>query len=48
MSTVDDRLHFGLGEATAVDKVVVRWPSGRSQEIAQPGVDRIHTIKESL
>jgi len=44
----DRRLHFGLGEATAVDKVVVRWPSGRTQEIAQPGVDRIHTIKESL
>jgi hypothetical protein len=44
----DRRLHFGLGDATAVDKVVVRWPSGRTQEIAHPALDRIHTVKESL
>jgi FimV-like protein len=26
------RLHFGLGEATATGKVIVRWPSGLQQE----------------
>jgi hypothetical protein len=26
-------LYFGLGDATRVDRVVVRWPSGRTQEI---------------
>ena len=25
------RLHFGLGEAAAVDKIVIRWPSGATQ-----------------
>jgi hypothetical protein len=44
----DRRLHFGLGDATAVDRVVLRWPSGRTQEILRPALDRIHTVKESL
>jgi enediyne biosynthesis protein E4 len=42
------RLHFGLGDTTTVDKVVVRWPSGRTQEIAHPAADRVHAVKESL
>jgi hypothetical protein len=29
LSAPDGRLHFGLGEASAVDSVEVRWPSGR-------------------
>jgi enediyne biosynthesis protein E4 len=28
-STVDNRLHFGLGNATSVDSVVVMWPDGQ-------------------
>ena len=28
MSASDPALHFGLGEATAVDRIVVRWPDG--------------------
>ena len=40
------RLHFGLGSAAAVDKVTVRWPSGKMTEIAGPALDRVHAIKE--
>ena len=40
------RLHFGLGPAAAVEKAVVRWPSGRTQEIATPGVNQVHAVKE--
>jgi hypothetical protein len=40
------RLHFGLGAAAAVDKVTVRWPSGKMTEIAAPALDRVHAIKE--
>jgi tetratricopeptide (TPR) repeat protein len=29
LSAPDGRLHFGLGDAAAVDRVEVRWPSGR-------------------
>jgi hypothetical protein len=28
-STVDNRLHFGLGNATIIDSIVVNWPDGR-------------------
>ena len=40
------RLHFGLGETPRIDKVVVRWPPGRTQEIPNPAPDRVHTVKE--
>jgi hypothetical protein len=40
------RLHFGLGTAAAVDKAVVRWPSGKTLELAAPAVNRLHEIKE--
>jgi hypothetical protein len=40
------RLHFGLGPAAAVDRVLIRWPSGQEQTIAHPQVDRLHRITE--
>jgi enediyne biosynthesis protein E4 len=40
------RLHFGLGADATVDKAVVRWPSGKTQELVRPEVNRVHTIKE--
>jgi enediyne biosynthesis protein E4 len=46
LSQNDDRLHFGLGTATAVDKVVVHWPSGREQTLEKQGVDRVLTVEE--
>jgi hypothetical protein len=40
------RLHFGLGAAETVDRVVIRWPSGRSETIERPAVDQLHRVKE--
>ena len=42
------RLHFGLGKAAQVDKVVIRWPSGKTQTIQNPALDQIHEVKEPL
>lgn len=28
-STVEDKIHFGLGDASAVDSIEVQWPDGR-------------------
>ena len=42
----DRQLHFGLGDHAAVEKVVIRWPSGRTTEIVNPAVDRVHIVKE--
>jgi hypothetical protein len=45
-SSSDQRLHFGLGAATRVDKVEIQWPSGTKEQIMLPAVDRIYTVVE--
>jgi enediyne biosynthesis protein E4 len=40
------RVHFGLGNTSQVDAVVIRWPSGKVQTIERPAVDEIHQVKE--
>jgi hypothetical protein len=46
LSSNDPRPHFGLGQATTVDAIEVRWPSGKVEHFTVPGVDRIVTIAE--
>ena len=46
LSTVDDRLHFGLGTATRVDTLVVTWPDGRSQVLTDLPVDRRLALRQ--
>src|SRR6266571_6791863 len=45
-SSSDQRVHFGLGSATKVEKLEIHWPSGRKQVISVPDVDRILTVTE--
>ncbi|MGC1483614.1 MAG: CRTAC1 family protein [Candidatus Acidiferrum sp.] len=45
-SSSDQRIHFGLGKATAVDLIEIHWPSGAIEKIATPGIDRIITVQE--
>ena len=47
MSSVDDRLHFGLGRATLVDSLEVFWPDGRHQVLTGLAADRMITVKQS-
>jgi len=37
---------FGLGKSTAVEKVEILWPSGRSQTVANAEPGRIHLVEE--
>jgi hypothetical protein len=46
LSQNDGRLHFGLGAATTVDLITVRWPSGRVQTLANQAIDHILTVEE--
>jgi hypothetical protein len=46
LSQNDLRVHFGLGEARVVERLVVRWPNGRVEEWRGLAPDRIHTLKE--
>jgi enediyne biosynthesis protein E4 len=42
----DMTLHFGLGAATSVDKVEIKWPDGSMEIVDVPGVDRKLTVVE--
>ena len=42
----DRRLHVGLGTSTTVDAVEIRWPSGRTQTIDHPEIDRVLHVTE--
>ena len=46
LSASDRRVHFGLGAATTVDSLTIRWPSGLMQTLKNPPVDKIITVRE--
>ena len=37
--------HFGLGENQMVDKLVIRWPSGKTVTLTQPAAGQYHRLK---
>ncbi len=45
-SNNDMRVHFGLGSATKLDWLQIRWPSGRVERFENLPVDKIHELKE--
>jgi hypothetical protein len=45
-SASDLRTHFGLGEATKVDLVEIRWPSGAVDTLKDLDVNRLYVIEE--
>jgi enediyne biosynthesis protein E4 len=46
ISSNDQRLHFGLGDATDAGTAEIHWPSGAKKTIKLPAVDRVYTISE--
>ncbi len=46
ISSNDQRVHFGLGDATTVNDVEIHWPSGAVEKLKLPSVDRIFTVEE--
>jgi hypothetical protein len=45
-SSSDQRVHFGLGSSTRVEKLEIHWPSGRKEEVVVPRIDQIVTVEE--
>jgi len=45
-SSNDQRLHFGIGDATSVEPIEIRWPSRFVEHVALPAVDRFYVIEE--
>ena len=46
ISNNDMRVHFGLGAATKIDSVEVRWPSGVTERFENVAIDSFNTLKE--
>ena len=46
LSSGDKRVHFGLGKASAVQSIEIRWPSGIVQSMKDVAADRIVQIDE--
>jgi len=47
-SSVDPRLHFGLGAATQIDSLTVIWPDRRYQVLTNVPVDRTLTSRRGM
>jgi hypothetical protein len=42
----DRRLHFGLGKNPNIEKVTIRWPSGKIQTLDRVVPDQLNTVEE--
>lgn len=39
-------VHFGIGTNTAIQKIVVKWPSGMIDEVFNPAINQTHHVNE--
>jgi enediyne biosynthesis protein E4 len=46
-SSSDPRAHFGLGAATAVERLEVKWPGGATQTFTEVPIDRVVVVSEA-
>ena len=46
LSQGDPRIHFGLGQASIVQRIQIKWPSGTVQTLADVRVDQILQVTE--
>src|SRR5262249_8596970 len=47
LSSSDKRVHFGLGRASVVETIEIRWPSGIVQSLKDVAADRIGQVEET-
>src|SRR5246127_3376763 len=46
LSQSDTRVHFGLGTATSIDSLEIRWPSGKVETLKNLSADKFYSIFE--
>ena len=46
LSQNDLRLHFGLGTATKIDSVEIRWPAGAMDTLKDIAADKFYSVLE--
>jgi hypothetical protein len=40
-------VHFGLGQSTAIDQVIIKWPSGVTTTLENPEINTLHHVIEA-
>ncbi len=40
-------VHFGIGSATEIDSLVIKWPSGAEITIENPAINQLHILPEA-
>ena len=45
-SSMDNRLHFGLGESSSIDSMIVNWPDGRCTLLRNVAANQFLTLDE--
>jgi len=46
LSQNDPRIHFGLSKNELVEKIEIKWPSGKTQLLENIGINQVLTVKE--
>lgn len=46
LSSSDPRIHWGLGEATRLDELTIRWPNGKTQTLRDVKADQILKVQQ--
>ncbi len=46
-SSVDPRIHFGMGRDSVVDSLLVLWPDGKLSKVVSPKINELLTIKKN-
>jgi hypothetical protein len=46
LSKSDFRIHFGVGDASRIERIEIRWPSGKTQTFEGAEVNQLMTITE--
>ena len=46
LSQNDPRMHFGLGKNPLVEKIEIKWPSGKIQVLENVKINQILEVKE--
>ena len=48
LSANDPRVHFGLGAASRVDRLLIHWPDGATETIAGLPADRVILVRQGV
>ena len=46
LSSSDVRVHYGLGGASVIDQVEIRWPDGSVERLRALAINREYTVRQ--